>query len=143
MRIDLNQLPEAQVVEFQEAEEPADLDLEASGIKILSAIEIKANALKSRDNLDVKIALKARALTQCSRCLTDTEVILQKDFRLDYTISKPTSGGRQDSFVDLSEDIRQEIILDYPVKPLCNPSCKGLCVKCGKNLNEGNCECVR
>lgn len=133
MKIDLNQLPEAQPIELRELEQP--VDLEVSGIKILSAIELKAEALKMRDNLDVKIDLKARALMQCSRCLTDTEVILQKDFRLDYTISKA------DSFVDLSEDIRQEIILDYPVKPLCKPSCKGLCVKCGKNLNEGQCSC--
>lgn len=133
MKIDLTQLPEAQAVELRELDEPVDLDV--SGIKILSAIELKAEALKMRDNLDVKIDLKARALMQCSRCLTDTEVILQKDFRLDYTITKA------DSFVDLSEDIRQEIILDYPVKPLCKPSCKGLCVKCGKNLNEGQCDC--
>lgn len=133
MKIDLNQLPEAQPIELQEVEEP--VDLEVSGIKILSAIEIKAEALKMRDNLDVKIDLKARALMQCSRCLIDSEVILQKDFRLNYTISK------QDTSIDLSEDIRQEIILDYPVKPLCKPSCKGLCVKCGKNLNEGQCSC--
>lgn len=133
MKIDLNQLPEAQPIKLRELEQP--VDLEVTGIKILSAIELKAEALKIRDNIDVKIDLKARALMQCSRCLTDTEVILQKDFRLDYTISK------QDSFVDLSDDIRQEIILDYPVKPLCNPDCKGLCVKCGKNLNEGQCSC--
>ncbi|OGX26980.1 MAG: hypothetical protein A3J51_06270 [Omnitrophica WOR_2 bacterium RIFCSPHIGHO2_02_FULL_45_21] len=134
MKIDLNQFPEAQVIELRELEQP--LDLEVSGIKILSAIEIKAEALKLRDNLDVKIDLKTMALMQCSRCLTNTEVILQKDFRLDYIISK------HDSFVDLSEDIRQEIILDYPLKPLCKSSCKGLCVKCGKNLNEGDCKCV-
>ena len=53
MKIDLNQFPEAQVIELRELEQP--LDLEVSGIKILSAIEIKAEALKLRDKLDVKI----------------------------------------------------------------------------------------
>ncbi|HLD40656.1 MAG TPA: DUF177 domain-containing protein, partial [Candidatus Omnitrophota bacterium] len=59
-----------------------------------------------------------------------------KDFRLNIAIDK------SDTSIDISEDIRQEIILEYPDKPLCEETCLGLCVNCGRNLNEGNCNCA-
>jgi uncharacterized protein len=49
--------------------------------------------------------------------------------------------GERSLAIDLNPDIREEIILVYPIKPLCSIDCKGLCPKCGKNLNEGKCNC--
>ena len=71
----------------------------------------------------------------CSRCLADFKIDYKKDIDLNYPVNnlEPT--------IDLDPDIREEIILDYPLKPLCRPNCKGLCLKCGKNLNEGGCTC--
>ncbi len=43
--------------------------------------------------------------------------------------------------VDLSEMIRQEIILHFPLIPVCSKSCKGLCMYCGQDLNEKKCGC--
>lgn len=45
--------------------------------------------------------------------------------------------------VDLTADVREDILLNLPSFPLCSESCKGLCPECGKNLNEGPCGCVR
>ena len=42
---------------------------------------------------------------------------------------------------DLSDDIRQNIMLNLPMKLLCDKSCKGLCSNCGSNLNEKQCDC--
>ena len=63
------------------------------------------------------------------------KVDLNKNLKLNYTAdnAKP--------LIDLDPDIREEIILDYPLSPLCKPECKGLCPKCGKNVNEGKCSC--
>jgi len=44
--------------------------------------------------------------------------------------------------LDLTEALRQAIWLARPLKPLCRPNCAGLCPSCGKNLNEGNCQCA-
>jgi uncharacterized protein len=38
--------------------------------------------------------------------------------------------------VDITDDIRQEIILAYPMIPICQQNCKGLCPVCGQNLNQ-------
>lgn len=43
--------------------------------------------------------------------------------------------------VDITEDIREEILLNLPAFPLCATGCKGLCPQCGKDLNEGPCAC--
>jgi len=43
--------------------------------------------------------------------------------------------------IDLDEYIRDYAVLAVPMKNLCSEDCKGLCPKCGKNLNEGTCNC--
>ena len=43
--------------------------------------------------------------------------------------------------IDISDDIRQMILLSIPLKLLCNEDCKGLCPKCGKNRNNEQCDC--
>lgn len=45
--------------------------------------------------------------------------------------------------IDLDVFIREEILLFLPSKILCREDCKGLCPKCGKNLNEGSCDCKK
>ena len=43
--------------------------------------------------------------------------------------------------VDLTDDIRESIILAFPSYPICSESCKGLCAQCGANLNVETCHC--
>ena len=43
--------------------------------------------------------------------------------------------------VDLTEDIREDILLSFPQSFHCSEDCKGICPTCGKNLNEGPCGC--
>ena len=44
--------------------------------------------------------------------------------------------------LDLTDDIREELLLELPGYPLCRPDCKGLCPQCGRDLNEGDCGCA-
>lgn len=45
------------------------------------------------------------------------------------------------SSIDLSDDILEAIAIEIPMKSLCKQDCKGLCSKCGANLNEETCKC--
>lgn len=47
----------------------------------------------------------------------------------------------QEYKLDLDELIRADILLELPTKYLCDEDCKGLCPVCGKNLNDGTCDC--
>jgi len=44
--------------------------------------------------------------------------------------------------LDVSADVREDLLLEIPGFPLCDTRCKGLCLQCGQDLNEGPCGCV-
>jgi uncharacterized protein len=46
-----------------------------------------------------------------------------------------------EDFVDLTPNMREDIILELPQRALCTAGCKGLCPYCGKDLNKGSCRC--
>jgi uncharacterized protein len=45
-------------------------------------------------------------------------------------------------FLDVSDDVREDLLLEIPAFPLCQAGCKGLCARCGQDLNEGVCGCA-
>lgn len=47
----------------------------------------------------------------------------------------------EDGFLDMDEPLREQLEMEFPVRFLCREDCKGLCPKCGQNLNEGTCNC--
>ena len=47
----------------------------------------------------------------------------------------------QGDHIELAPMLREHIILASPMQPLCRENCAGLCARCGKDLNEGPCQC--
>ena len=135
MKIDTNKIP-LEGLSLREKINASELDLETEIVKFTSPVVIEAEASKITNAVSVSLNLAAAMQTKCSRCLGDFEVILKKGLLLNYPISK------SEPSIDLNGDIREEIILDYSIKPLCSKDCKGLCPKCGKNLNQGGCSCA-
>lgn len=88
----------------------------------------------------------------CDRCLEDvpTEFKLDIHKEIDFKTSDEDRVEALDetSYIDHSQlDIDllvyNEMFLHFPMKTLCRSDCKGLCFKCGHNLNEGECGCDR
>ncbi len=74
----------------------------------------------------------------CCRCGADFDFTVQvDDFATSIEIDEKTD------FVDLTDELRQSIILALPSYPICRQDCRGVCPTCGKNLNEGPCTCAR
>jgi uncharacterized protein len=48
----------------------------------------------------------------------------------------------QGNQLELAPMLREHVILSAPMQPLCGNDCLGLCAQCGKNLNEGSCQCA-
>lgn len=46
----------------------------------------------------------------------------------------------EDGNIDFGPILREYLLLEMPIKPLCKPDCKGLCTVCGENLNLTTCE---
>jgi len=47
----------------------------------------------------------------------------------------------EDGFLDIDEQLREQLEMEFPARFLCKEDCKGLCPKCGRVLNEGDCGC--
>lgn len=112
------------------------LDLESRGIIFLETVNAKAKILKSGSEVFAEVELKCPVEYTCSRCLAK----FQKVFGRTFNLSRRVKPG---DILDIDEDIRQEMMVDYPMKLLCKTDCKGLCSNCGQNLNVGNCDCKK
>lgn len=94
----------------------------------------------------------------CSRCLNpfrmEVEAPIKEELPLVYRGPETPLGVDEeelpedekeplfvDNVFDLEELLRQQMVIAVPIKPLCSEECKGLCPNCGKNLNEGPCDC--
>jgi uncharacterized protein len=82
----------------------------------------------------VRGEVRQRLTCVCSRCAErfETEVV---DPECSVEINDVTD------FVDLTEEVREAIILALPGYPVCRESCRGLCMACGANLNDAVCRC--
>jgi len=49
--------------------------------------------------------------------------------------------GFSDKTIDIFPAVQRNLFLNIPMKPMCSVDCAGLCPHCGKNLNEGECDC--
>ena len=49
----------------------------------------------------------------------------------------------EDGFLDMDEQLIEELLVEFPLRFLCKEDCRGLCQRCGKNLNDGECDCAK
>ncbi len=75
------------------------------------------------------------ATLRCSRCLRVFELPLKVE---QFAFHQELKG---EDFVDLTANMREDIILELPQRALCTEGCRGLCLHCGKDLNKGPCRC--
>ena len=85
--------------------------------------------------VSAKASARANFSVLCGRCLRSFEKEIVKDLVFHYDLDE------QPKYIELGEDIRQEILLDFPYKVLCADDCKGICLKCGMDLNDDKCKC--
>jgi len=89
-----------------------------------------------------------RTTAQCVRCLADFLQPLHAGFDELYAFSEKSTSESglilpEDANVDLQPLVRDYLLLEVPISPLCKPDCKGLCVECGADLNVTICEHVK
>jgi len=116
---------------------PDVLDFEASEILtpeggIVYALNVQAVGTE----LLVRGELRLKLRCVCSRCADafETEAV-DPEFVHSVEINDATD------FLDLTDEIREAIILALPGYPVCSETCRGLCMSCGANLNKTSCSC--
>jgi len=91
----------------------------------------------------------------CARCVEPVQHQLSGDFDLlfrplgvdaigsEHAITTPETeiGYYGNGGLALEDVLREQVLLSLPARTLCQPDCKGLCPRCGQNLNEAACSC--
>ncbi len=117
--------------------EPKELGLSEDDVLCHAPLDVHSDLQRVGNTVLVKTSVKTKLAYACARCLELIEKESVKEFDLDFSVN-PTV-----EYIDLSEDLRQELILSYDPIVLCKPDCKGLCPGCGVNLNFETCECKK
>ena len=112
--------------------DPAALDLERFDVHPERAVAVSAFATKAEREIVVRADIRCMVRLSCARCLTEFEQELSTSGMWAYE-------AMATDVIDLTDDVRQEVILAYPMVPVCSPGCCGLCAVCGQNLNTGTC----
>jgi uncharacterized protein len=134
MKINVKRIPDGGET-LRGAEPAAILELEDPNIRFEEEIEYDLHAQVRGNVLLVTGTLRAPIAARCGRCLKTLELPLAvQDFVFHHEL-------RGEDFVDLTENIREDILLQLPQRTLCNPDCKGLCAVCGQDLNVRRCSC--
>ena len=135
MKISVTQIPPEG---FSLTEEilPDNLDLDTAIIKFREFVRVKAFIYKITNAVTFDLEINTRIHCLCSRCVEEFIQPLNKQLKFSCLVERSIQS------IDLDPEIRQELMLDLPVRPLCKPDCLGLCVKCGENLNLGKCSCL-
>jgi len=111
------------------------IGLSSEEVDIRSLLTVKAH-LEKVDNVIIADArIRAEFGYMCARCLEELYSTKELSYKFDFEIDPKIE------YIDLGEEIRQEMILANPPKVLCSKDCKGICPKCGMNLNLEQCKC--
>jgi uncharacterized protein len=111
-------------------------------------VDIKLHKLQNQILLNAE--LKTNANFECDRCGVSYNSTLKGNFQIVYLFGDSAGDNTSENRIYLSRDadkikifteLRDYAILSIPMKKLCSDDCKGLCYKCGKNLNDGLCDC--
>ena len=95
-----------------------------------------------------RVRFETTVRTQCRRCLADVHVPVSLSRGLIFAADDETPEGdgcylidARTQVLDLTDTLREEVALAVPQFVECRPDCKGLCPRCGANLNDGPCGC--
>ena len=131
MKIYLHRIPETGLSATEKVSASA-YALDTEEVSVVSPVELSYHFVREGENLTLHFAIRCMTRLVCGRCLGAYEVPFYKEVDWIQPVGKAT-------VVDVTDDLRQEILVEYPMKPLCQEECKGMCAVCGQNLNEAIC----
>jgi uncharacterized protein len=150
MKIIISEIPEEGIeIELNEK-------LSTGAFKILSHTKGFLKIDKIGTEVSIKGLENADVEQQCSRCLntfitnikTQINVVyhpvvdIGKEEHYELKGDELNTGFYKGDMLDTDDLLIEQMLLNIPMKPLCSPGCKGICPKCGIDLNIKQCNCV-
>ncbi len=122
-------------IEIEEEIPASSWELNSSNITFVNSILLKSKFFRVRNEIIVQTQVTTHRDIVCSRCLQQTRQVIEQSFTKNYKDSEVRE------CLEINDDIREDILLDFPMQALCKQDCKGVCSRCGVDLNHQECNC--
>lgn len=156
MIIDLFQIDGAEH-KFSLDLEPEKIELQEDEARLTKPVNISGTIRKGLAQTDVSGTIKGEIEIDCTRCLRPAESPLDAEFKAAFVTPENYTAEREAELraddldvavfegdeINLAELAREQILLNLPTRFLCKDDCRGLCPKCGVNLNDAACDCEK
>ncbi len=152
--VNVAQLLRAQVGTFRSyefSEQEPDLSAE---LGLRSPIEGSVKLTRTPRGILAEVAYRVTVEQECGRCLEPARSRMESELSEEYLAMTNVATGQPlpgvvaaadeqvispNHELDLTDVIRQDIVVQQPIQPLCRENCAGLCVTCGADLNQATC----
>ena len=126
------------------------------GVEFTSSARVLGEVTDNAGYMRLSLTVSLDFCGECARCLRSIKDTLT--FAFERTVVSEDTLTRDaeedddysdeyvvlsDGKLDIDGQLREMLILEFPSKLLCSEDCRGLCIKCGHDLNEGDCGCDR
>lgn len=140
---------------FAFAVEPGEIDLDTEGVRLVGGVVVKGELVKHAAETVVTGDIKAPLEIDCTRCLAPIERVLDTGFHASLIATEMLTSEREVQLdekeldtdvidgdkIDLTDLVREQVLLNLPEQVYCREDCKGLCPTCGTDLNTNECDC--
>ena len=156
MQFNVAQLVKGETGEIRQYPLHEDISALDAGVIPLSTLDGKVQMIRTADGVLVTGRLHASVELVCSRCAElfslPLRFTIEEEFRPTIDIitgaslpltadNEPATRIDEHHLIDLTEVIRQDLLLAMPPNPICRSKCAGLCPVCGQDWNAGTCNC--
>jgi uncharacterized protein len=155
MIIDLSSIGTT-VKRIEVAFDPTEIDLDAEDAILTGRAEFSGETERVGGKAHVRGTVAADVTLDCTRCLEPVSRHLDVSFDDIFVDSRDEPDADEievgedelaeslalDGKIDMAEVVREQILLAVPEQIFCSDDCKGLCSKCGANLNLIDCMCA-
>ena len=128
--------------------EPAELEISPEEMGIVSTVKLVGSMSNAGDVLLLQAQMECQVQRTCGRCLKEFVGVTKAEV-VEKFYPASADNIENDAFVydsdviDITEPLREGLLLAEPMQALCKPDCRGLCPVCGADLNDGDCGCDR
>jgi len=153
MVIDLTELEERETP-WQKQVEPEEIGLTYPDYEFAKLVHVDLRITRGETQYVIQGSISTVAKTQCVKCLEPFTLPVEEHIGWAVqVISNPAARAREDDSedfwfiekgtaqLDITSRVREAILINLPNHPKCVEDCRGLCPRCGANLNEGACAC--
>ena len=123
---------------------------------LVGPVRVELDIVRRGRRLLVSGRVRFRALMRCALCGAEYECGYDENLDTEFVAegAVPPPDGKvmvnrdverfrfKDDHLNLGPLVHDTIHLAVPIAPRCRPDCKGVCPRCGKNLNDGPCACL-